>query len=155
MLTNHNTFTLSYRDFVEGSRWYKHATERNSAELNYLLLGLGGEAGEALDQWKKITRVEGIHNGWENTTPIERLKLVHEVGDTVWYIQGLCIFLSIDLEELLLMNLIKLYERMLNTDKEIPWPLKDLPYGDALKLMQGTESQITSRNASLSTDIDT
>jgi NTP pyrophosphatase (non-canonical NTP hydrolase) len=147
--------TLDYREMVGVSRWYMHAGEKNSAELNYIVLGIAGEAGETADQWKKITRKLGLYQGWELASIEDRMKLVHEAGDALWYIQAFCIMLGINLQELMLLNTIKLYERCKGTDKEFLWPLSDLSYADALSLMQRTVYPIIGPSVSPSTDTAT
>jgi NTP pyrophosphatase (non-canonical NTP hydrolase) len=137
-------FTYQYRDFVESTRWYKGAGERDSEEANYIVLGIAGEAGETADAWKKAVREHGISHAWENMTNGARMKMIQEGGDVLWYIQDLCIFLGIDLQELMLLNTIKLYERLKANGREVSWPLKALSYDEARVVAQEIEDQIIS-----------
>jgi NTP pyrophosphatase (non-canonical NTP hydrolase) len=154
VMQDRNGFTYQYRDFVKNAGWYAHAGQKNSFELNYIVLGIAGEAGETADAWKKIVRINGNPNGWELCSDDQRIKLTHEAGDTLWYIQCLCIFLGIDLQELMLLNTVKLYERLKKDGREVPWPMTGLSYEDALTLTQHTEYQITHRSASRFTVTD-
>jgi NTP pyrophosphatase (non-canonical NTP hydrolase) len=151
MMMDVRKFTYEYRDFVKSARWYAHAGEGNSFELNYIILGIAGEAGEATDAWKKAVRVHGTPQGWELTSDEQRMKIVNEAGDVLWYIQCLCVFLGIDIQELMLLNTVKLYER-LNARTEhglgkVPWPMTGMSYEDAKQLVARTEYQITHRPA--------
>jgi NTP pyrophosphatase (non-canonical NTP hydrolase) len=138
---------IEYRNFVMDSRWYKHAGERNSPEMNYIVLGIAGEAGETADAWKKLVREHGIARGWEDAPTSNKMKVYMEAGDVLWYIMDLCIFAGIDLHELMLLNTVKLFERLRERQTQhglgvVPWPLSDLSYEDALKLTLRTEAQI-------------
>lgn len=65
-------------------------------------MGLAGEAGEVCDYLKKCL----IHG-----KPMERKKLVEELGDVRWYLQLACNTYGIPMEELERENIIKLCER--------------------------------------------
>jgi NTP pyrophosphatase (non-canonical NTP hydrolase) len=65
-------------------------------------LGLTGEAGEVADLLKK-------HLGHGH--PLDREKLLKEVGDVCWYIAALCTVLDADLSEVAAANIEKLRRR--------------------------------------------
>ena len=72
--------------------------------VDYMLIGLGNEAGETLGKYKKVLRgdykLEDI-----------REKLIDECGDTLWYISGLLKILDCTLEEAAQRNINKLNDR--------------------------------------------
>jgi NTP pyrophosphatase (non-canonical NTP hydrolase) len=70
--------------------------------LQYVALGLNGEAGEIADIVKKVIR-DGT------TIPIQRL--TKEAGDVAWYLSELCTNLALDLSYVLQANIDKLADR--------------------------------------------
>ena len=70
--------------------------------LNYLGLGLAGEAGEICDKLKRIIRGDGKIDD----------DLLYECGDLLWYLSQLVYFLKVDLETVAVMNIEKLEKRM-------------------------------------------
>ncbi len=74
--------------------------------LDYALLGLGGEAGEALNKRKKWLR--GDYDGrYDDATDA----VLAEIGDTLWYVAAVAWELGTTLEDLATMNLTKLRDR--------------------------------------------
>jgi len=74
--------------------------------LEYLSLGLCGEAGEVANKVKKIIRdEEGV------VTEIKALELVQELGDVLWYVAELAGHLGWDLEQVAIVNREKLRHR--------------------------------------------
>lgn len=70
--------------------------------LNYMVLGLTGEAGEIANKVKKIIRDDkDIHNA----------DLISELGDVLWYIAGICNVRGISLECVARKNIEKLFDR--------------------------------------------
>jgi len=65
-------------------------------------LGLVGEAGEVADYLKKVVG----HNH-----PIDRNKLVLELGDVLWYVASLCDEYQINMEAVATRNITKLQRR--------------------------------------------
>ena len=126
-----------YQKWQDLTSWYKHAGERDTYELSYLVMGLAGESGEATDCVKKLLRKHG-NQAWEQSLDEERIKFTYEVGDVLWYVVRTCTFLGITLEELMILNIIKLHDRM-NTRKEsglgpIEWPLPNMSYDEAKEI---------------------
>ena len=66
------------------------------------LMGLCGESGEAIDLMKKH-RFQGH--------PLDREKMIKELGDVAWYLAEAATGLGIDLSEILQRNLDKLHAR--------------------------------------------
>lgn len=75
-------------------------TERDV--LMNALMGLCGESGEAIDLMKKH-----LYQGH----PLDREKLIKELGDIAWYLAEAATGLDIDLSEVLRRNLDKLHAR--------------------------------------------
>ena len=66
------------------------------------VMGLCGEAGEAIDLVKKH-----LHQGHE----LDKDKLIKELGDVAWYIAEVAYALGVDLETVLTLNIEKLKKR--------------------------------------------
>lgn len=69
------------------------------------LMGLSGEAGEAIDSLKKV-----LYQGHE----FDRLQIARELGDVAWYLALSADAIGYDLETILQMNIDKLLERYPN-----------------------------------------
>lgn len=68
-------------------------------------LGLPGEVGEVLELIKKDRRPG------DRRKPLEREKLVKELGDVLWYLTRIATEYDIDLEEIAVVNVHKLNKR--------------------------------------------
>ena len=66
------------------------------------VMGLCGEAGEAIDLVKKH-----LHQGH----PLDQEKLAKELGDIAWYLAEVATVLDVELEEVLVKNIEKLKAR--------------------------------------------
>lgn len=74
--------------------------------VNYCVVGLGNEAGEALGKWKKVMRDDAL-----SLSPEKRKALLDEIGDVLWYAANLASELDADLEDIAAANLAKLQDR--------------------------------------------
>ena len=87
---------------------YQKLAQRTSANTNNQnriengLMGLNGEAGEAIDILKKH-KFQG-HD-------LDKDKLIDELGDVLWYIAETCQGLEVSMEEVARRNIGKLYKR--------------------------------------------
>lgn len=79
----------------------KTAIYKSTHQILYPALGLAGEAGEVANKVKKMLRDGNF----------DRQAVADEVGDVLWYIAALCRDLNVDLNDLALSNLEKLYGR--------------------------------------------
>ena len=70
------------------------------------ILGLVGEAGETADKFKKILRDKGGQISME-----DRKEIAKELGDVLWYISRLAMYLDLPLSEVAKTNLDKLEGR--------------------------------------------
>lgn len=78
----------------------------NVPEFIDKVLGLSGESGEFADKVKKIMRDK--RGGF---TEEERKELLKELGDVLWYIAEISLYLDMPMSELAKMNLEKLASR--------------------------------------------
>jgi NTP pyrophosphatase (non-canonical NTP hydrolase) len=92
---------------------YSCATYPNmGSNLIYPVLGLTGEAGETADKIKKISRNRNILTpSLSDLTEEERLAIIKEIGDVLWYISALSYELGTTLEEVATININKLFDR--------------------------------------------
>lgn len=79
--------------------------------MQYVVLGLNGEAGEVAEQIKKAMRND---NGELSPERIESLK--KELGDVLWYLTRAAAELGTDLGEIAEINVEKLYARRENNN---------------------------------------
>ena len=70
------------------------------------ILGLAGEAGEAADKVKKIIRDKGGYASEE-----DRIELLKELGDVLWYVANVARYLDADLSDVAKNNIEKLSSR--------------------------------------------
>lgn len=75
-------------------------------KIIYPVLGLNGEAGEVAEKVKKVLRDKGGKFG-----PEERIEILKEIGDVLWYCNALANDLDSSLEEIMEMNILKLESR--------------------------------------------
>lgn len=80
----------------------KTAIYNSSHQILYPALGLVGEAGEVANKVKKMMRDGNF----------DRAAVVSELGDVLWYIAALCRDLNVEMNDVALDNLKKLYDRM-------------------------------------------
>ena len=71
------------------------------------VMGLAGEAGEAVDKFKKILRDKGgeISND-------DRESIVKELGDVLWYVASIARYMDVPLSEVAAKNITKLDGRL-------------------------------------------
>ena len=70
-----------------------------------LILGLAGEVGEVIEIWKK----HRYHN--KAIVELDRLKMIGELGDVLWYLTAFAASLGIDLATISRNNIEKLKQR--------------------------------------------
>jgi NTP pyrophosphatase (non-canonical NTP hydrolase) len=70
------------------------------------LLGLVGETGEIAEKFKKIYR---DNNGQLSAEQVKDMQ--KELGDVLWYVNALCCYLGINLEDVAEANLHKVLDR--------------------------------------------
>src|SRR5215210_6114760 len=72
----------------------------------YRTLGLVGEAGEVAEKIKKIARDKK-----GKISKADKAEITKELGDVLWYLQGLADYLGVSFEEVAQQNLKKLSSR--------------------------------------------
>ena len=87
----------TYREFTRKTARYPKRREKE-----YLMLGLMNEAGEVGGAYKKE-----IRDRVDNTDLI-----IDELGDVLWYLTRLCDVYNIQISELMVNNMDKLFNRM-------------------------------------------
>ena len=90
---------------MTGNEYQKAAMRTANPEslnLNNVGLGLAGESGEVADLIKK-------HLYHEH--PLDKERLAKEIGDVMWYVALGCTVLGLDLDDVLRMNVDKLWRR--------------------------------------------
>jgi len=94
----------NYQLFTSESARYP---QEERPAINYCVLGLSGEAGEVADKWKKIIRDKEGKIDSE-----DKVKLMYEVGDVLWYVARLSDHLGFTLSDVARYNQYKLEDRM-------------------------------------------
>ena len=79
----------------------KTAVYKTAHQILYPALGLAGEAGEVANKVKKMLR----------DNEFDRDAIVAEIGDVLWYIAALSRDLNVNLQDIALANIEKLYGR--------------------------------------------
>jgi NTP pyrophosphatase (non-canonical NTP hydrolase) len=94
---------------------FQKSTEIGTFDLQYMALGLGGEVGEVQNEIKKY-----IRDDKSIMTPNRKKKIMTELGDTMWYLTGICRRLGCSLNNILEMNMEKLSKNKKIETKEKP-----------------------------------
>lgn len=108
---------------MELNEYQKRAMEtcmESSKNFTYMTYGLMAEVGEIADKvakWKRkgIARIDSdylVFNTSDEAEAREHLtELMHEVGDVMWFVSGLCSVCGYNLNDVGDMNLDKLHSR--------------------------------------------
>jgi len=149
MAAKPSNISVQYTKFLNDTSWYTHTNEHNAPELMYLTLGLAGESGEFADAVKKIIRVAGSHDDdmFAELMQVDggEGKLVEELGDVLWYLTKLADFVGMTVDELMVFNAYKLYNRLIErgqfTAEQMPWPFTDVSYEDIEGYLEAKEQE--------------
>lgn len=95
-----------YQDLSANTAVYPYAGNGTMTGIQYVIMGLIGEAGELANQAKKIIRDDN-----SVLTLDRRIKLYHEMGDVLWYLAQLATELGMPLADIAQQNLRKLEDR--------------------------------------------
>lgn len=82
---------------------FQKSTENKDFDLKYMSIGLAGEVGELMNEIKKLERDDNFI-----LTSDRKNKIKLELGDILWYFQGICRRMHISIEEILKSNIEKL-----------------------------------------------
>ena len=80
----------------------------NCRSEEYMVLGIGNEAGELQGKFKKRLRGDEAYQDNEKFKNM----VIGEIGDVLWYLCGLCTVLEIEFDEVAEINLEKLTKRL-------------------------------------------
>jgi NTP pyrophosphatase (non-canonical NTP hydrolase) len=95
---------MTYREEV--MRTAAISLDTSNEETKYSLggMGLSGEAGEVTDLLKKYIH----HNDPKNPKPLNKEKLIEELGDVRWYMEYLALVAGFTMEDIEKANISKL-----------------------------------------------
>lgn len=111
---------IEYSDFVEA---LVKKSEDSKFNLTHMALGIAGEAGELVDAIKK----HAVYN-----KELDRTNVIEELGDLMWYMQGLMNITDITWQEIIQANYYKLAERY-----------KGLVYTDEAAIARADKKEVT------------
>ena len=94
----------TYKEFTRKTAKYPKRREKE-----YLMLGLMNEAGEVGGAYKKE-----IRDRVDNTDLI-----IDELGDVLWYLTRLCDVYGVEISELMVSNMDKLFNRMSKEEAQV------------------------------------
>ena len=95
----YRTKTMNLNDYQKMAA--RTAIYKTTHAILYPALGLAGEAGEVANKIKKMLRDDDF----------DRSAIAAEIGDVLWYVAALSRDLNIDLHDIAMNNLEKLYGR--------------------------------------------
>ncbi len=95
-----------YQKRAAGCDFYERTSDVQAAGFLEKILGLTGEAGEVADKFKKIIRdKDGM------LLDDDRLAIIKELGDVLWYVGSIARYLDVPLSEVAERNVEKLEDR--------------------------------------------
>lgn len=103
--------TNYYDSFIDRVN-YLHSNHFNVNTLLTAAIGIPSEGGEFSEIVKKVV----FQN--REYTPIERDKMIKELGDVLWYVTHACNALDVSIQEVIDQNVSKLTERYNIQDKK-------------------------------------
>lgn len=95
-----------YQNFARHTAVYPE--QEDFYGLVYTVLGLNGEAGEVAEKLKKYMR-DGVDTPESYKEFVE--SVARELGDVLWYLANTCEELGLELADIAMQNLEKLYSR--------------------------------------------
>lgn len=100
-----NSMTLNEYQMMSGET----AVYPKDKAIEYLILGMVGEAGEVANKYKKVIRDDD-----GELTDEKKAEILDELGDVLWYLARIPDELGVDLEVVGIRNINKLLERKEN-----------------------------------------
>lgn len=98
---------LTFNDYQD-SQYYIHEPYLDA--VTYNVLGIAGECGELVEEFKKAIR----ETGPESLTVQHQDKMIDEMGDILWYISKLAYEMDMTLEAIAQRNIDKLKYRQIH-----------------------------------------
>ena len=124
MVKDNESIIERYQRLTMNTAVYPEAGLQTERELNYLIMGMIGEAGEIANKFKKFLRNNlvtfqpkfGDGSGKYESVRIQlttnEIKiLTDEMGDVLWYFARICSILGVRIEEVAMDNYFKLNAR--------------------------------------------
>jgi len=108
-----NCNNLTFREYQESAAKTDQVPGPDETDLKALmvpLLGLAGEAGSLLTEFKKWLRQGEIYRPFSH-------QVAEEIGDILWYLSNIASKMNLDLDEVARENLAKLEDRWGESDK--------------------------------------
>lgn len=102
---------MELSDYQAEARLTSHWSERTGKATLVALLGLSGEAGSLLTEYKKRLRDGEAHRTY-------RERIAEELGDVLWYVAEIATCFDLDLNEVAQTNLQKVFDRWLAPEDE-------------------------------------
>jgi NTP pyrophosphatase (non-canonical NTP hydrolase) len=93
-----------YQALTKRTAQYPDASKRTPNAINYVILGMIGEAGEMANHWKKVIR-------GDKDPAVAKEQLRWELGDVLWYVARAAEELGMKLDDVANANLDKLNDR--------------------------------------------
>lgn len=103
-----------YQEWTIETAVYPEAGLKTDFELNYLIMGFVGEAGELANKYKKLLRNGALELGPNSALELkggEVESLLDEAGDALWYLARILEVLDYDFIRLAARNQMKLSQR--------------------------------------------
>jgi NTP pyrophosphatase (non-canonical NTP hydrolase) len=123
---------------------FRHTDDRERATL-IALLGLAGESGTLLSEYKKFLRDGVAHRRYQ-------ARIIEDLGDVLWYTAAIAHCMNADLDEIALLNLAKVAERYgadASTLAGLPYTLYDTAFQEAEQLPRQLTLRITEESTAV------
>lgn len=135
---------VDYERFVDIGSFYNGHHTGTPQEFAYLGLGIAGEAGECADAFKKILRADDYTAAYK----MRIFDAVVEASDVMWYVTRIALAAGLTLEDLRIINTVKLYDRLHKNglSQYAIWPYKTLTYDEAKKRVADIEHFLRAYN---------
>ena len=99
---------MHYSSWVDDMSFYDEAHTGSLGELSYVLAGLSSEVGEVADIVKGCLHREGASG---SIKVVHRDKMIHELGDILWFLQKAANLMDVSLAEIINANQAKLRKK--------------------------------------------
>ena len=90
---------------------------RKSHDIMYCALGIGGEGGEVLEEFKKALRTSSIDDLYANMSFDKKQDIAYELGDLLYFIARMAVLIDYSFDDIAGMNLDKITIRQNAKDK--------------------------------------
>jgi NTP pyrophosphatase (non-canonical NTP hydrolase) len=117
---------MEFGDYQKAARLTETKVHADGSDVTVPILGLAGEAGELLNEYKKKLRDGDAHERFTD-------RVAEELGDILWYIAATATKFDLDLEDIVEQNLRKTRARWASRDSEpllLPARSFDSRFGD-------------------------